>query len=150
MSNLLRFLTSIFKGGGSPSLTQNKQETNSPALVQTAPMSKQMAAELSSAIELASRLLIAPTPAAVRDASLLLEEAQRRLLQLKSGAGQNRANQEIQRLANDLKQFRLLVEGALRVQWSQMRKVIALTQSYAPGGKVSRWQPTSPKVDLKV
>jgi hypothetical protein len=63
--------------------------------------------------------------------------------------GENHPEQ-IRTLHGELGRIRTLVEGALRVQWMQMRAVMALTQSYSPGGKITHWQPPLPKVDLKV
>ena len=150
MSSFVQTLTSFFKGSVRKPLMKIMGNPGLEPAMQPIAESEKVARELSAALRLATKLLVVPTPAAIRDVSLLLEEAQASLQKLKSAAEEKKSKLEVHQLNIDLKNFRCLVEGALRVQWGQMRTVIALTQSYAPGGKISRWQPASPKVDLKV
>jgi hypothetical protein len=106
-------------------------------------------AQLSAKLGLASQLLIVPTSGSVGQVSAVLESVQGEVERLRREMMQ--ADPALIRsLEADLKRVRSLVEGALRVQWTQMRSVMALTQSYLPGGGVSHWQPTFPKVDFRV
>ncbi len=150
MSNFIRILSSFFKGTGKLALLKSKTGPSFESAGQPLNESEKIIRELSVAFAGAGQLLVHPTPAVIRDISLLLEEATVRLQQLKSTAQEDEGRFDAEKLNDDLRKFRCLVEGARRVQWSRMRTVIALTQSYAPGGKVSRWQPTSPKVNLQV
>jgi hypothetical protein len=106
-------------------------------------------AELSAKLSAASQLLIVPTPGSVCQVGLVLEDVQGRMARLGQEAGRQHPDQ-IRTLQGELGRIRTLVEGALRVQWTQMRAVMALTQSYSPGGRITHWQPPLPKVDLKV
>jgi hypothetical protein len=106
-------------------------------------------AELSARLGLARQLLIVPTPGSVCQVGLVLEDVQGRMAKLNREPGKHDPDQ-VRSLQGELGRVRSLVEGALRMQWAQMRDVMALTQSYSPGGRVSHWQPPVPKVDLKV
>jgi hypothetical protein len=106
-------------------------------------------AELTARLSAASQLLIAPTPGSVSQVSLVLEDVQGRVARLSREPGHHHPEQ-VRTLQSELGRIRTLIEGAMRVQWTQMRAVMALTQSYSPGGRVTHWQPPLPKVDLKV
>jgi hypothetical protein len=106
-------------------------------------------AELAAKLSAVSQLLVVPTPGSVYQVSLMLEDVQGRMARLNREAGRRHPDQ-VRTLQGELGRVRTLVEGAMRVQWTQMRAVMALTQSYSPGGRVSHWQPPLPKVDLKV
>ena len=67
---------------------------------------------------------------------MVLEDVQGRMAKLSSDMAQHDPEQ-IRSLHGELGRVRSLVEGALRVQWVQMRAVMALTQTYSPGGRVS-------------
>jgi hypothetical protein len=99
---------------------------------------------------MASRLLIEPTPSAICEVNLLLEEIQSYLIISNLKGTTEYLTTDLKELNTQLRRLRSLTEGAMRVQWSQMRAVMALTQCYAPGGKISDWQPCWPKVDVKV
>jgi hypothetical protein len=146
MFGLLRALTTMFKA------TENTETAPagnpSGAGLTVAPVSGAFA-ELSARLGLASRLLIVPTPGSVCQVGMVLEDVQGRMAKFSSELAQHDPEQ-IRSLQGELGRVRSLVEGALRVQWTQMRAVMALTQSYSPGGRVSHWQPVVPKVDLKV
>jgi hypothetical protein len=95
-------------------------------------------------------LLITPTPSAIREASALIEEAGASLQHLAAPSHAGSNPQQLAALAQQLKELQSLAQGALRVQWNRMRTVKAITESYAPGGRVYCWQPAWPTVDLKV
>lgn len=145
MHGLLRAFSIMFKG---------TEKTTSGGIVPPAAAAANEAnagefAELSARLTAAGQLLIVPTPGSVRQVSLVLEDVQGRMARLSREPGQHHPDQ-IRTLQGELGRIRILVEGALRVQWTQMRAVMALTQSYCPGGRISHWQPPLPKVDLKV
>jgi hypothetical protein len=106
-------------------------------------------AELCQNLRRASLLLIEPRPETITEVAAILEESQDHL---RSRARLNpQVNLgELRNVETELRRVRSLLEGALRVQWSQMRVVLALTQYYAPGGKTLQWAGASPQVDLKV
>lgn len=106
-------------------------------------------AVLSAKLVFARQLLIVPTPGSVCQVGMVLEDVQLRMAKLGRETVERDVDQ-VRRLHGELGRVRTLVEGALRVQWLQMRAVMALTQSYSPGGRVSHWQPVIPKVDLRV
>ncbi len=106
-------------------------------------------AELSARLDVVSRLLITPTAGSVCQVALVLEDVQGRMAKLSREPGRHHPDR-IRSLHGELARVRNLVEGARRVQCTQLRAVMALTQSYSAGGTVSHWQPAAPKVDLKV
>jgi hypothetical protein len=97
----------------------------------------------------ASRLLITPTSETVYEAAVLLEEVQTYLTQLKDSAQAEEVPSDVRDVQIHLQRVRDLAEGALRVQWTKMRTVMALTQTYAPGGQVFQWRPSRSKLDIK-
>jgi hypothetical protein len=103
-------------------------------------------------LEQVGQLLLTPTPEAIRDATLLLEEAIALLRNEGSSGLRDRREfaAQVKELERTMERTRRLIEGALRVQWVRLRKITAVTQGYAPGGKPSRWQPTSPTVNFQV
>jgi hypothetical protein len=146
MFGLLRALTTMFKA---TEKTETAPAGNPSGAGLTVAPGSGAFAELSSRLGLASRLLIVPTPGSVCQVEMVLEDVQGRMAKFSSELAQHDPEQ-IRSLQSELGRVRSLVEGALRVQWTQMRAVMALTQSYSPGGRVSHWQPVVPKVDLKV
>jgi hypothetical protein len=145
MFGLLRALTTMFKASEkTEGVTAGNPIGAGPAVV---PGSGEFA-ELSARLGIASRLLIVPTPGSVCQVGMVLEDVQGRMAKFSSDMAHD--PERIRSLHGELGRVRSLVEGALRVQWVQMRAVMALTQSYSPGGRVSHWQPTVSKVDLKV
>lgn len=146
MFGLLRALTTMFKASEK---TETVPAGNSINVRLTAAPGSGEFADLSAKLGLASRLLIVPTPGSVCQVGMVLEDVQGRMAKFSSDVAHHDPEQ-IRSLHAQLARVRSLVEGALRVQWTQMRAVMALTQSYSPGGRVSHWQPIVPKVDLKV
>ena len=146
MLGLLRAFTTMFKACEK---TEAPPSGNPSSAGMTAAPGSGEFAELSAKLGFARQLLIVPTPGSVYQVGMVLEDVQGRMAKLGSDAAQHDPDQ-IRSLHGELGRVRSLVEGALRVQWTQMRAVMALTQSYSPGGRVSHWQPAIPKVDLKV
>jgi hypothetical protein len=103
-------------------------------------------------LEQVGQLLLTPTPEAVRDATLLLEEAIAMLRSEGSSGLHDRRefSEQVKELERTMERTRRLIEGALRVQWVRLRKITAVTQGYAPGGKPSKWQPSAPTVNFQV
>lgn len=146
MFGLLRALTIMFKASERTETVPAGNSIN--VRLAAAPGSGEFA-DLSAKLGLASQLLIVPTPGSVCQVGMVLEDVQGRMAKFGSDVAHHDPEQ-IRSLHAQLARVRSLVEGALRVQWTQMRAVMALTQSYSPGGRVSHWQPIVPKVDLKV
>lgn len=144
MHSLLRAFSTMFK-----STEKTASDSIVPLAAAAAGEHAGEFAELSAKLSAAGRLLIVPTPGSVCQVSLVLEDVQGRMAKLGREAGEHHPEQ-IRTLHGELSRIRTLVEGALRVQWTQMRAVMALTQSYSPGGRITHWQPPLPKVDLKV
>jgi hypothetical protein len=103
-------------------------------------------------LEQVGELLLTPTPEAIREATLLLEDA---IAMLRNEGSSGRHDhrefaEQVKELERTMDRTRRLIEGSLRVQWVRLRKITAVTQGYAPGGKVSKWQPSAPTVNFQV
>jgi hypothetical protein len=96
-----------------------------------------------------ANLLIVSTPAAIREAVLMLDEIQAAPGFL-AAVSQHGGSDHVSRMARELKRVHSLAEGALKVQWGRMRPAKAMTQSYAPGGRVVPGQPRWPKLDIRI
>lgn len=145
MFGFFRAFTTMFQGSKIATPTGRRTSANEA----NTPMAAGDLAQLSAKLGFASQLLVVPTAGSVGQVSVVLESVQGDVERLRREMT-NADPAMIRSLEADLKRVRCLVEGALRVQWTQMRAVMALTQSYSPGGGVSHWQPTFPKVDVKV
>jgi hypothetical protein len=136
----------LFSGNSS----MNTESLLLPADGESKPCPSGTLPALSAKLNMASRLLIEPTPSAICEVNLILEEIHAHLSRSIVEDTNENFITDLKNLHVQLKRVRSLSEGAVRVQWSQMRAVMALTQCYAPGGKISEWQPCWPKVDVKV
>src|SRR4051812_34186610 len=149
MVALLRILTSLFSGKHVTSPMKPDmvfgRNTDPGQGIQGSATESWPSEKLASA----SRLLITPTSETVYEAAVLLEEVQTYLKQLKDSAQTGEVPSDVRDVQIHLQRVRDLAEGALRVQWTKMRTVMALTQSYAPGGQVSQWRPSWSKLDIK-
>jgi hypothetical protein len=106
-------------------------------------------AELSARLEEASGLLLTPNEQSIRSVTFIVRDASIRLNQLKGVEMGQQSRDELQRVQEQLRRTRSLVEGAMRIQWTNIRRLMALTQSYAPPGKISRFTDRWPRVDVK-
>jgi hypothetical protein len=146
MFRVFRMLRLLFSGNSS----MNTESLLPPADGELKPCPSGTLPGLSAKLNVASRLLIEPTPLAICELNLILEEIRAHLSPLIVEDMTKNLITDLKNLHVQLKRVRSLSEGAARVQWSQMRAVMALTQCYAPGGKTSEWHPCWPKVDVKV
>ncbi len=112
--------------------------------------SQPVLAELSAALERATGLLLTPNPQSIRTVTFIVRDASIRLNQLKGVEMGQQSRDELQRVQEQLRRTRRLVEGAMRIQWTNIRRLMALTQSYAPPGRISRYTHRWPRVDVKV
>jgi hypothetical protein len=145
MRGLLRAISTMFTKNEKP-VAAGIESVTPPALGDRAALDE--LAQLSAQLAVASQLLIAPTPGSVCQVEIVLEEVRGRIARLNRDMRHD--PDQIRILQGQLARVRSLAEGALRVQWTKMRAVMALTQSYSVGGNVSHWQPPMPKVDLKI
>lgn len=109
-------------------------------------------------LELIERLLMKPTPQGIRDAGLVLDEANQLLNQYcRSGSGQpagpgELSLQELRPMISEFKQIcirvKVLLEGAQKVQWNRMRAIGAITQSYTATARIKSWKPQSGTINL--
>jgi hypothetical protein len=151
--NLIRFFTSILLGrqtrGGVIPEQMKRPDTDRSAVASALDASgglKQVRDILEQAIE----LLIDPTPTAIRQAGFLLENASECLRREAARQQGEHRREHIREMESVMLRARRLIEGALRIQWTQMRRVAAVTQTYIPGGKLSQFYPAHPEVDVKI
>jgi hypothetical protein len=88
-------------------------------------------------LETAAILLVTPTPKSIREAGALLEEANMWLRRESLGNGGDELASDIAEVQRGIRRVRHLLEGALRVQWIQIRQAAAVTQVYMPGGRIA-------------
>jgi hypothetical protein len=150
--NLIRFFTGILlgrqtQGGVIPEQIKRPDTDRNPvpALEATDGL-KQIGHILERVIE----LLIDPTPAAIRQAGFLLENADECLRREAARQQGEHRPEHIRDVESVMLRVRRLIEGALRTQWTQMRRVTAVTQTYIPGGKLSHFYPSHPEFDVKI
>lgn len=109
-------------------------------------------------LEFIERLLMRPTPQGIRDAGLLLEEANSlvrqhcRLNETQASEAGQLPSQDLRRMVFDFKDLcsrvNALLEGAQRVQWNRMRAIGAITQSYTATARIKNWKPQAGNVNL--
>lgn len=151
--NPIRFFTNILLGrktrGGVIPEQIERSDTDRNAFTagsDSARGLKQIGHVLDQVIE----LLIEPTPAAIRQAGFLLENAGECLRREAARQQGEHRPEHIREVESVMLRARRLVEGALRIQWAQMRRITAITQTYVPGGKVSQFYPDNPGFDVKI
>ena len=102
------------------------------------------------------KLLVLPTPEAIREASLLLEEAYLFVQRFsKAMTKETDSDADVLRRKIDLFQLRCqrvgsLLEGALRVQWTRMRWIASFTQTYTAAAKTKTWKPSVGSLNLEM
>lgn len=105
---------------------------------------------LSAGLDRAGELLLAADPQSIQAAMLIVNEASAQMKSLQTEEFGEDNWQELQSLHQQLKRIRNLLEGAMRIQWTILRRLTAVTQSYAPPGKTSQFKDRWPRVDVKV
>lgn len=150
---LIRFLTSILmrkqtQGALIPEQTQQSDagRTNGPERNTASAGGLQQIEQI---LEHLVALLIEPTPAAIRQAALLLQSADE-CLRREVALQQKHCPEHIRNVERIMLRTRHMIEGALRIQRTQMRRLTAITQTYLRGGKLSQFYPGDPGFDVKV
>jgi hypothetical protein len=94
-------------------------------------------------------LLVEPTPEAIAQARILLEEVSRDVLRLQRLASEledpDRAGftPPLLEFQQQLSRVSRLLQGAKRMQWARIRWVGALVQTYTSTGRARLWSPTA-------
>jgi len=147
---LIQFFANLFSPG-TPSPTTVIPETKRVPVAHHHPITAPALLHVTRRLEQVGHLLLTPTPEAIRDATLLLEDAI--LVLRRDGSGGRDVHSDfpaqVEELERTMERTRRLIEGALRVQWVRLRSIRSVTQGYAPGGKQSKWLPSSPTVDFQ-
>jgi hypothetical protein len=102
------------------------------------------------------QLLIQPTPEAVREATILLDEANllvKRFLELANSSPPKDAqvlSEKVQVFSKLCQRCAALLEGARRVQWTRMHSIGSFTQSYTRAAKLKTWAPASRTLNVEM
>jgi hypothetical protein len=169
MRSLLKFLKNILTGGrgveedSTGKRRQQVQRASSKEWSSQGASTNQVLIEMNCELFQAGerlrsveKLLVLPTPEAIREASLLLEEANLLLQRFGKAIEQNTASDaDVLRRKIDLFQLRCqrvgsLLEGALRVQWTRMRWIASFTQTYTAAAKTKTWKPSAGSLNLEM
>jgi hypothetical protein len=105
---------------------------------------------LSVGLERAGKLLMAPDPQSIQAATLIVNEMNAQMKSINTAEFGEENWHELRNVHQQLKRVRNLLEGAMRIQWTVLRRLTAVTQSYAPPGRVSQFKDRWPRVDVKV
>lgn len=103
-------------------------------------------------LHLIERLLLEPSPQAIREAEVLLQET---ASLMKEDDGEARMRDADLRAA--MNEFGVLcarvgklLEGARRAQWIRMRLITSLTQTYTARAETKIWRPRSGTVNISM
>jgi hypothetical protein len=105
---------------------------------------------LSAGLERAGKLLLAPDPQSIQAATLIVNEMNIQMKSMNTAEFGEENWHELRNVQQQLKRVRNLLDGAMRIQWTVLRRLTAVTQSYAPPGRVSQFKDRWPRVDVKV
>ncbi|HXE14595.1 MAG TPA: hypothetical protein VN633_20885 [Bryobacteraceae bacterium] len=105
---------------------------------------------LSAGLERAGKLLLAPDPQSIQAATLIVNDMNAQMKSMNTAEFGEENWHELRNVHQQLKRVRNLLDGAMRIQWTVLRRLTAVTQSYAPPGKVSQFKDRWPRVDVKV
>jgi hypothetical protein len=163
MRSLLKFLKNMLTGGRGveEDWAAQKSSTNQQLANQKSVNQKliDMNCELFQAgerLRSVEKLLVLPTPEAIREASLLLEEASLMVQRFgKAMTKETDSDADVLRRKIDLFQLRCqrvgsLLEGALRVQWTRMRWIASFTQTYTAAATTKTWKPSVGSLNLEM
>lgn len=146
--SLFQFVLSLFaaKPNGIPvrdvsmaTTIRNNRESSHPGLN-----------TLSAGLEKAGALLLAADPQSIQAAALIVNEMSARMNGMNTTEFGEENWSEMRDVHQQLKRVRNLLEGAMRIQWTVLRRLTAVTQSYEPPGKLSQFKDRWPRVDVKV
>jgi hypothetical protein len=105
---------------------------------------------LSAGLEKAGKLLLAADPQSIQAAAVIVNEMNAHMKMMATARLGEEHWHELRNVHQQLKRVRNLLNGAMRVQWTVLRRLTAVTQSYAPPGRVSQFKDRWPRVDVKV
>jgi hypothetical protein len=105
---------------------------------------------MSADLERAARLLLTPDVQSTQMVSWIVQDVGVRLRALNIDGADQRTWNELRGIQDQLQRTRRLAEGAMRIQWTSLRRLMALTQSYSPPGRISQYKDRWPRIDLKV
>jgi hypothetical protein len=146
--SLVQFVLSFFMAARTDTNMSRNEEPRPLRNKRRRQLSSTFLEEAVARLEAASQLLVTPTPQGIRDVGLLLEDAHM-WVQRESPSTDNKSlAADLNDVQNALSRVRQLLHGALQVQSIQMRRVVAITQIYMPGGKIVRWRPQISNVDV--
>lgn len=113
----------------------------------TARVQSKVLAEVLAKLDAAAGLLTAPTPKAIHEAGSILEEAHV-WLRREQPSDSRALVTDIAEVQQGMRKVRRLLEGALQVQWIQIRQAAAVTQVYMPGGRIAASARAVSQVDV--
>jgi hypothetical protein len=93
---------------------------------------------------------MASDPQSIQAATLIVDEMNTQMKSMDTAEFGEENWDELRNVHQQLKRVRNLLEGAMRIQWIVLRRLTAVTQSYAPPGRVSQFKDRWPRVDVKV
>jgi hypothetical protein len=100
------------------------------------------------------QLLICPTPEAIRETDLLLEEAAilvaahaEEVRRDGSREGEKGGRESLRVLCDRVGK---LLEGARRAQWIRMRLITSLTETYTARAETKRWSPPCGTINVRM
>jgi hypothetical protein len=149
MLAILRSLASLLAKKSRASVSSPKRFGTARPL-RAGNVSHPVLAEVSASLERATALLLTPNPQSIRTVTFIVRDASIRLNRLKGVEMGPEFGDELQRVQAQLRRTRSLVEGAMKVQWTNIRRLMALTQSYAPPGRISRFAHRCSRIDVRV
>jgi hypothetical protein len=87
----------------------------------------------------AEKLLLNPTPGAIENAGLVLEEVLSSMQTWRNA--DNTALDSLTEFHELCRRVKALLEGALRVQWTYIHRISSATQTYSPSPVAKTWIP---------
>jgi hypothetical protein len=144
--SLFQFLLTLFAARPKGSFVQDGLATTRNKLEFSHPRLR----ALSAGLERAGNLLLVPDPQSIQAAALIVGEVSAQMKEMTAAEFEEDNQSELRSLHQQLKRIRDLLEGAMRVQWTILRRLMAVTQSYAPPGRLAQFKDRWPRVDVKV
>lgn len=144
---LLQFLFAVF--AKKPAARATAASAGAPPAV-SGVFSNPQLNSMSADLERAARLLLTPDAQSTQMVSWIVQDIGVRLGALNIADADQRTWNELRGIQDQLQRTRRLAEGAMRIQWTSLRRLMALTQSYSPPGRISQYKDRWPRIDLKV
>lgn len=141
---LLKVLRSLFAA------TSDGALSNSQPIERASPFAAPGLAAISADLDRAAALLLHSDQQSLRTAIAIVQEASSRVAAIASAGANEHSRNDLLNIEEQLRRTRQVAEGAMRIHWTNLRRVLALTQSYAPPGKLSQFKDRWTRIDLKV